>query len=98
MVALDIDVIMIQEVWAPGQVKQLLASMYQVMISDTMDQGTGFMIAWRRDLLAEKTERKVVYDAQDFYAVKTHWTGIGLSYRHQCISHPAGITSSRKSP
>ena len=77
MVALDVDVVMVQEVWAPGQIKQLLAGMYRVMVSETMDQGTGFMIAWRRDLPAEKTESKVVYDAQDFYAVKTHWTGIG---------------------
>ena len=62
---MDTDAVLIQEVWAPGQIKQLLAGVYHVMISDTMDQGTGYRVAWRRDLPAPDTNGQVIYDKVD---------------------------------
>ena len=60
LVALHIDLYLLQEVWDATPLRSAAPSQFRVSVGETMGQGTGFAIGWRRALQRTFRAHRVV--------------------------------------
>ena len=70
------DVILWQETWDPPQAASLLPMEYEAVLGSERGQGTGHLIAWRRQWKAQGARAMTLLDDRSVLAVRVEFQGL----------------------